>query len=235
MTSAGTRPNILIFCTDEQRGDYLGCMGHPQVQTPNIDRLASRGTLFSGAYTPSPICVSARAAFATGQYIHKVRAWDNVHPYFGSPPSWAHVARDAGYRAVSVGKLHYRSEEDDAGFEQIVPLHVVDGVGDVKSLLRAPLPPGKKRSKLVERIGPGETGYTKYDRQIADEAVRWISGSGTADDKPWALFVSFYCPHHPYSAPQEFYDLYDPATVEGPERESVDGERVQSLPGKFVA
>jgi choline-sulfatase len=214
---------------DQHNAGFMGCAGHNQVKTPNLDALAARGTLFSAAYTPSPICVSARAAFATGKYVHRIGAWDNVHPYSGTPPSWAHLSRDAGHPTVSVGKLHYRSEEDDTGFRQIVPLHVVDGVGDVKSLLRSPPPPGKKRSKLVERIGPGETGYTRYDRQIADEAVAWLTHEAAGTSENWVLFVSFYCPHHPYSAPQAYYDLYDPADVELPKTHATRHPWVEAL------
>jgi len=56
----------------------MGCAGHPFVQTPHLDARAARGTRFTNAYTPSPICVPARAAFATGKYAHQTRNWDNV-------------------------------------------------------------------------------------------------------------------------------------------------------------
>jgi choline-sulfatase len=203
---------------DQLNAGFLGCSGHPSAETPNIDALAARGTMFAHAYTPSPICVSARAAFATGCRVNDIGAWDNAHPYAGQPPSWAHLARNAGHRAVSVGKLHYRSETDDTGFEQIAPLHVVDGVGDLKGLLRDPLPEGKKRSKLVERLGPGETGYTRYDREIADRAADWIKAEGASGDKPWVLFVSFYCPHHPYSAPEDDFAVFADMDVALPKR-----------------
>lgn len=228
-TTDNAQFNALVIMVDQQNAAFLGCAGHPQVKTPNIDALAARGTIFDAAYTPSPICVPARASCATGHYVHTIHTWDNVHPYSGTPRSWAHAARDAGRKAVSVGKLHYRSEDDDVGFEQIVPLHVVDGVGDLKSLLRSPLPPGKKRCKLVERLGPGETGYTKYDRQIAGEAVKWIEEEGTDADQPWTLFVSFYCPHHPYSSPEEYYELYDPRDVIIPDRHKDRHPWVQAL------
>lgn len=212
------RSNVLYLMSDQHNAGFMGCSGHPLAKTPNLDALAERGTLFEAAYTPSPICVSARAAFATGRHCHTIGAWDNVHPYTGVPMGWAHRVRDAGYGCVSVGKLHYRSEADDTGFDQIVPLHVVDGIGDLKSLLRDPLPPGKRRSKLVERIGPGETAYTKYDQEIVGEARKWLMNEGSQAEKPWALFVSLYCPHHPYSAPQEYFDLYDPDKIELPDR-----------------
>ena len=56
--------NLLILLSDEHAPRYLGCNAHPHVSTPHLDRLATRGTVFDNAYTPSPICVSARASLA---------------------------------------------------------------------------------------------------------------------------------------------------------------------------
>ena len=62
--------NVLIFMTDEHARRALGCCGHELVRTPVLDRLAATGTRFTQAYTPSPACVPARAAFATGRYVY---------------------------------------------------------------------------------------------------------------------------------------------------------------------
>ncbi|MEE8495166.1 MAG: 1,2-phenylacetyl-CoA epoxidase subunit PaaC [Xanthomonadales bacterium] len=83
--------NLLVIMSDQHSRQVLGCYGHPLVKTPHLDRLAARGTRFSDAYTNSPICVPARAAFATGRYPHQIRHWDNAHPYHGGVPSWGHL------------------------------------------------------------------------------------------------------------------------------------------------
>ncbi|MGI9380777.1 MAG: sulfatase-like hydrolase/transferase, partial [Methyloligellaceae bacterium] len=70
--------NLVIIVDDQHNKNMLGCYGHPLVQTPNLDRLASMGTRFTNAYTPSPLCVAARASLATGQYVHKTKCWDNA-------------------------------------------------------------------------------------------------------------------------------------------------------------
>ena len=72
--------NLLIIMSDEHNRRVLGCYGNDLVRTPNIDTLAARGTRFSDAYTNCPICVPARASFATGRYVHQIRNWDNGHP-----------------------------------------------------------------------------------------------------------------------------------------------------------
>jgi hypothetical protein len=64
--------NLLIIMSDQHNRNTLGCYGHPLVETPSLDRPAAAGTLFTEAYTPCPVCVPARAAFATGKYVHQI-------------------------------------------------------------------------------------------------------------------------------------------------------------------
>ena len=133
--------NMLFIMSDEHSRRVLGCYGHDMIRTPNLDRLAARGVRFTDAYCNSPICVPSRASFATGRYVHQIRFWDNAFPYDGGVPSWGHRLIAAGHRSVSIGKLHYRSIEDDNGFdEEVMPLHVVDGVGDLLGMIRDDLP-----------------------------------------------------------------------------------------------
>jgi choline-sulfatase len=217
--------NQLVIMSDEHARTALGCYGHPIVKTPNLDRLAARGTRFENAYCNSPLCVPSRGSMHTGRPVHVVRTWDNAHPYLGDIASWQHQLRAAGRTVVSVGKLHFRREEDDTGFSrQIVPMHLPDGEGQVHGLLRDPLPPPRKGSRLATEIGAGDTSYQKYDRQITAEAQRWLKEEAPQDPgKPWTLFVSFVCPHPPYKAPQEFYDLYGAADVATPKGQTLDG------------
>ena len=210
--------NLLIIMADEHNAKFLGCAGHASVQTPHLDKLAAGGTRFTSAYTNCPICIPTRASFATGKPVHETGYWDNAHPYDGRVPSWGHRLQANGNRVVSIGKLHYRNADDDTGFdEQINPMHVVGGLGDILGSVRDPLPVRHKSRELSENLGPGETGYIAYDRGIAAAAIDWLKDAATRQgDKPWVLFVSFVCPHFPLVAPEEFYNLYDPATVEMP-------------------
>ena len=73
--------NLIIIMTDELRRDVLSCYGNSYAKTPNINKLAQNGTIFTNAYTPSPICVPARASIATGQYVHQNKCWTNAMPY----------------------------------------------------------------------------------------------------------------------------------------------------------
>ena len=62
-------PNFLFVMCDQLRADYLSCYGHPHLHTPNIDRLASQGVMFSNAYCQAPLCGPSRASFYTGRYV----------------------------------------------------------------------------------------------------------------------------------------------------------------------
>ena len=96
--------NLLVLMSDEHNPKIMGASGHRIVKTPHLDALAARGTLFSSAYTTCPVCVPARAAFATGKYVHQIGFWDNADAYDGSVPSWHHRLRARGHRVVSIGK-----------------------------------------------------------------------------------------------------------------------------------
>ncbi|MCP5368850.1 MAG: sulfatase-like hydrolase/transferase [Hyphomicrobiales bacterium] len=207
--------NLLILMSDQHNKKMTGCYGDPIVQTPNIDGLAARGVRFDAAYTCSPVCVPARAAFATGYYNHQIGFWDNADAYDGSVESWHRVAREAGREAVSIGKLHFRSSDDDYGFSEAqIPMHVIDGTGDLMGLVRDDMPVRGAAWKMEGLAGPGESSYTFYDRTITARAQVWLHDvEKRAAGRPWVLFVSLVCPHYPLTAPPEHYYRYldDPA------------------------
>jgi len=203
--------NVMIIMSDEHDPRWMGCSGNRMMITPNLDRLAARGLRFTDAYTTCPICVPARAAFAVGKYIHQIGYWDNADPYDGKIPSWHHRLRDRGHRVVSVGKLHFRSNDDDNGFsESIVPMNVFERKGDLYGLLRGDDMPGRADGKkLAGLAGPGESEYTWYDREIAARAQIWLREEAPKyRDKPWVIFVSFVAPHFPLTAPPHWYYKY---------------------------
>jgi choline-sulfatase len=202
--------NVIVVMSDEHTRSVMGAYGNQQVHTPILDKLAANGVRFDNAYTPSPICISARASFATGTQVFEHQCWSSAEPYYGQQQSWMHRLRDRGHEVVSIGKLHYRSAADDTGFsEQILPMYLAnDGRGWPQGLQRKPMGSFPDAAELALMIGPGETSYTRYDRDITAAAVKWLEQRQVPDAKPWVLFVSFICPHFPLSAPQQFYDIY---------------------------
>jgi choline-sulfatase len=212
--------NLLFILSDEHNKHVLGSYGHPMIRTPHLDRLAARGTRFTSAYTNCPICVPARASFATGRHVNQIRYWDNAIAYDGRVPTWGHRLMAQGHHVTSIGKLHYTdSKPERNGFnEEILPLHIVNGVGDLLGLIRDELPRRPGSANLGPEAGRGESEYTHYDRSIAAETARWLKEDAPRyRDKPWALYVGFVSPHFPLIAPPEFYDLYAEDKVPWPD------------------
>lgn len=221
------RRHVIVIMSDEHDPRVMGCAGHAIAQTPHIDALAARGMRFANAYTPSPICVPARAAFATGLRVHQTGHWDNAMPYTGTPRGWGHVLQREHVRVESIGKLHYRADEDPAGFDrEHIPMHVVGGHGMVWASIRDPYvrsPSGQRM--LGPRVGAGESAYTQYDREVAARAVAWIGDAGRRPDERFALYIGFVAPHFPLIAPQAFFDLYPPQGLPAPKLHPQQGYR----------
>ena len=214
--------NLLFIMADEHNRAMMSCSGHPLVKTPNLDALAARGTRFTKAYTTCPICVPARASIATGRYNHEIRYWDNATAYDGRIKGWGHRLQDAGIPVESIGKLHYRRDEDPLGLDvRQVPMYIKDGVGSITAAVRDPMPPfdpaSKEKPGFAAKACEGESNYTKYDLKVADLACDWLAGDVAADGtQPWCLYVSFLSPHYPLTVPEPFFSMYDPADMPDP-------------------
>ena len=105
---APKRPNIVFILMDDLRWDDLGCMGHPFVKTPQIDRIAREGALFQNAFATTPLCSPSRASFLTGRYPHSHGVVDNVDRSALSHQlvTWPLLLHRAGYETGYVGKWH---------------------------------------------------------------------------------------------------------------------------------
>ncbi len=100
------RPNFILFMTDQQRADYLGCMGHPVLKTPNIDAIAESGTVWDRFYVASPVCMPNRASFMSCRMpsSHGVRS--NGIPLDRRNVTFVDLLREAGYKTALIGKSH---------------------------------------------------------------------------------------------------------------------------------
>src|SRR6267154_1461831 len=117
-----SRPNFLLFITDQHRADYLGCYGHPVLATPNIDSIAVRGTRFTRFYVATPVCMPNRSTLMTGRMpsVHGVRS--NGLPLSLQSNTFVDALRAAGYMTALVGKSHLQN------------------FGDYPAILKRPLP-----------------------------------------------------------------------------------------------
>ena len=211
--------SFLIIMSDEHTRRMSGCYGHPVVQTPNIDRLAERGVRFDNAYCNHPICVPSRANFLTGRYTHDTGHWDNAHPYIGDDEaaSWGHRLANQGHQVTSIGKLHYRYDDDPNGLtDSRVSMNVMNGTGDYFGSMRWRLTRGTAVPMNIANSGAGDTEYIRYDSAVGDESARWLKEDAPGLENPWALFSSFVTPHFPFVVPEEYFNLYPPESVELP-------------------
>ena len=109
--------NILFIMCDQLRFDYLSCSGHPTIKTPNIDKLAKRGVMFSNAYCQSPICGPSRMSAYTGRYVSSHGSSSNFAPLRVGEKNIGHHLNPLGVRTVLVGKTHIIADQE--GMERL--------------------------------------------------------------------------------------------------------------------
>jgi choline-sulfatase len=100
------KPNIIYIFPDQHRGDALGCVGHPAIITPNLDRLSEESVTFERCSSNSPLCMPARASMMTGQFVREHGIWTNNVEADPKGPSHVRKVRDSGYHTALIGKTH---------------------------------------------------------------------------------------------------------------------------------
>lgn len=207
---SNVRPkNMIVIMSDQHNKHMLGCYGNPVIETPNIDALATRGVRFTDAYCNNPVCVPSRSSMVTGQYSHTHGYWDNAHAYGGGEDSFGTKLHQNGYTVTTIGKMHLRNDSAETGFhDQRIPLHMVNGIGDVYGSIRDKKIARPQFLKALESAGPGETDYTRYDREITRQAREYLLHEAPSKEKPFVLYLGFVSPHFPLTVPQEYFDKY---------------------------
>jgi len=216
------RPNILWYCSDQQRWDTLGALGNPHVRTRAIDALIAGGVAFGRAYTQSPICTPARATFLTGRYPSTHHVQRNGNAYF--PPGEKLVTKlfaEAGYDCGLAGKLHlaaakhYERRTDD-GYRVFHWSHhptpdLAMGHG-YETWLRHEkrIDPQALFADINYFCGPGVPAEYHQTTWCSEMAIRFIHEQR---DRPWLFSVNPFDPHAPFDAPPEYLSRYDPATL----------------------
>ena len=212
-----SRPNILLIMSDEHDPAVSGCYGHPLVQTPNLDRLASHGVLFENAYCNNPICVPSRMSFLTGQYASDVNVFDNGSPLASEIPTFAHYLEASGYETTLCGRMHMIGPDRLHGFGR----RLFDDMSDWVRFGQGPVRTAEVRrnsNSHVTECGPGPPAWLDYDRTATDLGERFLRDKADSPtDKPWCLVTSFMYPHFPLYTPQEYLDLYPTDQIDLPE------------------
>lgn len=211
--SGGRRPNVLLIMADQLSAPFLSLHGGPAI-TPNIDRLAARGVVFSSAYSNSPLCAPARFAMMSGQLNSKIEAYDNASEFASNIPTYAHHLRSAGYQTTLVGKMHFVGPDQLHGFEERLTTDIYPA--DFGWTPNWADPDGRfdwwfhNMDSVVNAGVADVSNQLDYDDDVGYQAVRKLRDlARTNDDRPWMMTASFTHPHDPYVARQEFWDLYD--------------------------
>ncbi len=218
MSKKTDRPNVLVFFTDQQRGDTIGALGNPVIRTPNIDRLVREGTAFRRAYTASPVCVSARCSTIYGQYPMHTGCYDNTIMPQDERTSYMGALTEAGYRTHGIGKCHFTPVRDALrGFQtrerQEELVRDPDTDDDFLPWLRANgfdhlTDPHGVRGEMYYVPQPAQMPAKYHPTQwIGDRAVSFVTDS-ERNQQPWYLFTSFIHPHPPFAPPAPWHKLY---------------------------
>jgi choline-sulfatase len=220
---------------DQQRGDCLSCARHPQVRTPNMDRLAAEGVRFPLAVTSSPLCMPARASFISGLRVDTHGMWQNRGELAPDAPSLFRCLQQCGYQTAHVGKSHYyehgglhmREREDymrARGFDYVhettgpwatvnTDSYMTDHWHEL-GLLEAFRDDYRERRQRRDEfpVWPSPLPTEEFmDSYIGREAVRFLEERD--DERPFALFVGFGGPHEPWDAPGDYATMYEPAAA----------------------
>ncbi len=238
-------PNILLIIADELRADVLSSYGNPVCATPHLDRLAASGTRFADCVVTQPTCTPSRASLLTGCFpsVLKSRMVGCHTP--DDPRFLGHVLQAAGYRSVSIGKIHLRSQraepeavaaamahEAGDGYFGFAEVDLVNGHGDLcfgrdyearAADLGVELTAGRRNQRAHDRqLSPGLGPYRfrlpaelHSSQYIADRAIEMLKAA-RHDDGPFFAHVSFPDPHHPFTVPEPWDAAYDPAAVPAP-------------------
>ena len=226
--SGNRRHNVLLICVDDLR-PQLGCFGHTEMVSPNIDRLADEGRLFTRHYVQMAVCGPSRCSMLTSRRLAVWDCWKDLRRQKTEPDrpvSMPHLFRRNGYRTVCIGKI---SHQPGGVIGPEAKVHEVPFSWD---LAYAPVGKWKTPWGAFFSYDKGrirEYGYGKNDRTMPAYEAANVPDTGYADglnaeeavkqlrllkDEQFFLAVGFYKPHLPFNAPKKYWDMYDPKKIE---------------------
>ena len=190
--------NVLLIIADDLR-PLLGCYGHSEMHTPNIDALAARGTLFNRAYFQYPLCNPSRVSMMTGLRPETTGVdandigWHEIFPEVLTLPQ--HF-KSQGYHTRSIGKIAH-----------------VDKWGDKLSWS---VPIWSQDTRIDRRTTPSWQALDVEDDELLDGKIASASIKTLSQIKNQTFFlaIGFHNPHLPYRVPKKYYDLYDTDTFQ---------------------
>ncbi|WP_168564596.1 sulfatase [Crateriforma spongiae] len=213
---AETRPNFLLIAIDDLN-DYVGCLdGHPNAITPNLDRLAERGVLFTRAYCNSPVCQPSRTSLWTGLRPTTTGITANRSPWFRESSnhpdavSLPQAMASAGYSTLGFGKLFHVGRQAESAVEW------------QRSNVFSYGPRQKPKLNYASGDSITDWGVPPKDRDQASSfdpiiADRTIAALNDRHSRPLLLGCGFYRPHTPLYAASQWFDMHPEADIALPQ------------------
>ncbi|MDE2724996.1 MAG: sulfatase-like hydrolase/transferase [Gemmatimonadota bacterium] len=219
------RPNVLWLMSDQHNANCTGFAAHPNVRTPNMDRIADEGVVFTRAFCNNPICSPSRICFMTGQYCHTHRMFGNDHSEIpeANPNTLACQFRRYGYQTAVIGKAHMVRRWDEDGFERIRYTDLCDathldptethyfkyledlGLSDFYE--EGSARPGQQYT--MDGSAPAKLPYQhSIEHYTGNESLAFLKERD--DERPFFLHMSFQRPHAPIAPAAEHFDMYNP-------------------------
>jgi arylsulfatase A-like enzyme len=223
---------VLLIVTDQWRGDHLGCLGHPHVRTPHLDRLAREGTLFARHYAQGTPCGPSRASIMSGQYVMNHRVATNWTPTSAALPTLPKLLRAAGVapyligytttvpdpRVTPHGDPRFRGWSIAEGWEVLRPFEAQRGA--YLSYL-AERGYGPQASYEAHFAAAGRSELTRAPFAPEDHDTAWLGAAarsflGHPPQGDWLLHFGLFRPHPPLAAPASFLEGYAGCTPPAP-------------------
>lgn len=212
---AKDRPNlVVVLCDDLGYGD-LQCYGHPHIQTPNLDQLASEGIRLTHCYSAAPVCSPSRVGLLTGRSPNRAGVYDWIPPA-GRPSAnrrelvhmrksevtLSQVLKRAGYQTCMAGKWHCNS-----AFNQPSQPQPGDFGFDHWTATQNNAAPSHQRPRNYVRNGAEIGEVTEFSCQfVVKEALDWLAN--TDRERPFFLYLPFHEPHEPVASPEDLVETY---------------------------
>lgn len=238
------RPNILLICADQWRGDCISALGHKNAKTPNLDALMRESVTFTRHFGQCTPCGPSRTSLLTGLYLMNHRSGRNGTPLDARHTNIALEARKAGYDPALFGYTdttpdprgkHPNDPALTAYDEGVLPgfstpMHLPEDMGKWVSDLIArgyDLPNGRDDVFRPRKdfVKPADRGFryipTVFPAEesetafLTDEFLKWLL---VRENKPWFAHFVFFRPHPPFIAPEPYNGAVHPADVDFPER-----------------
>ncbi len=209
--SAAEKPNIVFIFADDQCFDTINALGNHEIETPNLDSLARRGTTFTHAYNmgswSGAVCVASRTMLNSGRFVWNA---NEIYKKSGEEQKagrwWSEYMKAAGYRTYMTGKWHCRA---DAAKSFDVARDIRPGMpNQTPAGYNRPAAPGKDTwSPSDPKFEGFWKGGTHWSEVVANHAADFMAEAKEKDD-PFFMYLAFNAPHDPRQSPAEYVEKY---------------------------